>query len=610
MNTDDHSNSSASSKNSRFRLLLMMCQFRPTPSNPLLNAIEIVTRMLKARKSGARLIMFGETALQGYSIFDELKNPDFYHQSTEALEIIKYAANILKIGVILGYYRENTRQSEKWANNSLFCYIPPGIKNLESQEYTQNKVLIPFEKELTENLYVQNGRIEDLKLVILDDLKIGFNICQDSWQALSQVRQFKHNPVQQVLDQKPDIFINISSSPFYLGKTDDIIYNVLSKISRDYNIPVLYLGIVGLDGGQLTLGGYSQVLYNGAIYKHMKLFEEDEIIIDLKQLHKLPETRKAKKMFSTVAQRKKRQFQSMDSAFRSIFYHLCLKHAIIEKVVLLEDESSKKCFQDIQFINNYLNIVKQDTRLYAKKGFVFHFDGTPASILLAHILKISLPPDIKIFTVIINRSIVMENFDTLLETDRFSIIKTNLNNYITTIDSLTHEKQLLGLDTFCFSDYMLGTIPRITFGQAPLGSLSSSLIYDLLEDYGLMKYTEITQQNIEDQQVVDTILQAFLQNGKDFKSVILKSFPVYYEYMSRYGHVSDIAKSFLEHLLTIYKKYHNAMNHVSNRINPSSIIQLTWYSPNRYKYVNHSLSVSDWYIRKAFESIRQQLENW
>ena len=52
------------------------------------------------------------------------------------------------------------------------------------------------------------------------------------------------------------------------------------------------------------------------------------------------------------------------------------------------------------------------------------------------------------------------------------------------------------------------------------------------------------------------------------------------------------------------------MKHVSNRINPSTIIQLTWYSPNRYKYVNHSLSVSDWYIRQAFESIRPQLENW
>lgn len=594
----------------RSRLLVTMCQFRPTPSNPLLNAIEMVVRMERARKKGARIIIFGETALQGYSIFDELKNPEFYRQSAEALDIVKFAADRLKIGVILGYYRQNVRQSEKWANNSLLCYIPDGIPNLSKFEYSQNKVLIPFEKELTENLYVQEGRVEDLQVVTFDGLRVGFNICQDSWQALSQIRRFKDNPVEQVTRQEPDVFINISSSPFYLGKTDDMIYNVLSKISRDHNLPVLYLGIVGLDGGQLVLGGYSQVLYEGQIYSHMKLFEEDEVLIDLKRLHELPRTKKPQEVFSTELGRKKRQFQSMNSAFHSVFHYLCLKHGITEHHVPIEESTHKSCFRDIDTIRDYLEMSKQDSKIYAKKGFVFHYDGSPTSLFLAHVVSISLPPDAEMCVVITDDSGVDKEQRDWLEREGFEIVDTSRGELFDAIDYLTHERQLLPLDSFSFTDYMLGRIPRLVFGLAPLGSLSDSLIYELLVDYDLMKFTRVSRQEVEDQVVVDTVLQEFLQKGKDFKSVLLKSFPIYFQYMSRYGRVSDIAQSFLDYLLSIHERYHNAMKHVSNRINSLTIIQLTWYSPNRYKYVNHSLSVSDWYIRQAFESIRPQLENW
>ena len=610
MNGSTTAESSRGTKNRRSRLLLMMCQFRPTPSNPLLNAIEMVVRMSKARKKGARLIMFGETALQGYSIYDELKNPDFYRQSNDALDIVKYAANRLKIGVILGHYKQNDRQSEKWASNAVFCYIPPGIPNLQAQEYSQNKILIPFEKELTENLYVQEGHVEEVGVVTLDQIKIGFNICQDSWQALSQIRRFKHNPVKQVLECGPDIFVNISCSPFYLGKTDDMIYNVLSKISRDHQLPVLYLGIVGLDGGQLVLGGYSQVLYNGEIYRHMKLFEEDEVLIDLKRLHELPATRKPMKMFSTESQRKKHHFNSITQAFRSVFYHLGLKHGIVTRELQLDDPAYESCFRDIDSIREYLNISRKDQQIYQKHGFVFHFDGASTSLLLAHVLHISLPREIKVTLVLTEESAVSDLQLQLLSAYGFDLVWTSSSEMIDTINQLTHDHHLLALDTFSFTDYMLGTIPRLVFGLAPLASLSYSLIYELLFDYNLIRYTPLKHREIDDQSVVDTVLQSLLQNGHDFKSVLLKSFPAYHEYMSRFGEVSDIAESFLEYLLSIYKRYHNAMNHVSNRINPQSIIQLTWYSPNRYKYVNHSLSASDWYIRQAFESIRPQLENW
>lgn len=594
----------------RTRLLLMMCQFRPVPSNPLLNAIRMVQKMSAARKKGARLIMFGETALQGYSIYDELKNPDFYQQSNDALNIIWTAAKKLKIGVILGYFRQNVSQSEKWANNSLLCFIPPGISNVDPLEYSQDKILIPFEKELTENLYIQEGKIEDIGIITLDGLRIGFNICQDSWQALSQVRRFRHNPVKQVTDQNPDVFVNLSCSPFYLGKTDDMIYNVLSRISRDHHIPVLYLGIVGLDGGQLVLGGYSQIIYNGEIYRHMKLFEEDEILVDLKRLHELPEIRKPQNMFLSAAQQKRQHFKSMDNAFRSVFHHLCLKHGIEEQDITLDEKQFRSCFDQPDAIQEYLDIMKQDVNLYAKKGFVFQFDGSPASILMAHVLRSSLPAGAEVCVIFVKDPGPDEEHLPFLKSLNVTLVETPNGKLIETFNKQVHENRLLPLDTFSFTDYMTGTIPRLVFGLAPFGSLSNSLIYDLLADYRLMKLTKRTPHDIDDQLVVDTILQSFLQNGKDFKSILLKSFPVYQQHMSRVGEISDVAASFLDYVLSVYRRYYNAMNHVSNRISPLSIIQLTWYSPSRYKYVNHSLSVSDWYIRQAFESIRPQLENW
>ncbi|HCN82442.1 MAG TPA: NAD+ synthase, partial [Sphingobacteriaceae bacterium] len=83
--------------------------------------------------------------------------------------------------------------------------------------------------------------------------KIALTICEDLWN-INDNPLYISNPMDVLIDQKPDLMINIAASPFSYTHDDERI-KILSDNSRKYALPLLYVNQVGsqteiiFDGG-------------------------------------------------------------------------------------------------------------------------------------------------------------------------------------------------------------------------------------------------------------------------------------------------------------------------------------------------------------------------
>jgi NAD+ synthetase len=85
--------------------------------------------------------------------------------------------------------------------------------------------------------------------------------------------------VELLVKQGLDLLINISGSPFYVGKRD-LRINILKNLARKYHIPVVYLNLVGGNDSLLFDGGSMVIDPQGQVRASAKEFEEDLITFD------------------------------------------------------------------------------------------------------------------------------------------------------------------------------------------------------------------------------------------------------------------------------------------------------------------------------------------
>jgi NAD+ synthase/NAD+ synthase (glutamine-hydrolysing) len=112
--------------------------------------------------------------------------------------------------------------------------------------------------------------------------KLGLTICEDAWndEEFWRDRRYHQDPVAQLMEEGADYLINISASPWHLGKgrmRRDMLASLAAKCAR----PILYCNAVGgndelvFDGRSLAYNGKGEVLASGAS------FAEDFVVVDL-----------------------------------------------------------------------------------------------------------------------------------------------------------------------------------------------------------------------------------------------------------------------------------------------------------------------------------------
>jgi NAD+ synthase (glutamine-hydrolysing) len=250
-------------------------QINPTVGDFSGNAAKIIDFASQARAWGAGLILFPELSVCGYPPRDLVERPSFVKRNRETAEHI--AANTRGIAVICGLVTAAEAETGKSAMNSAALLKDGGVA------FVQSKMLLPTYDVFDEMRNFAPAKSQSL--FPFCGKQMALTICEDAWndKHFWHKRLYTVDPVEALVQAGGNFVLNISASPFWLGKRE-FRREMLATIARQDKVPVALVNQVG-GNDSLVFDGSSLVLNSaGAVIAQGKSFEEDLIYFDSDRL--------------------------------------------------------------------------------------------------------------------------------------------------------------------------------------------------------------------------------------------------------------------------------------------------------------------------------------
>ncbi len=250
-------------------------QINPTVGDFAGNAAKIIDFALHARAGGAGLIVFPELSICGYPPRDLVERPSFIARNHEYAKQI--AEGTRGISVICGVVTPAHAGTGKSVMNSAVL-LQDG-----KQAFVQSKMLLP-----TYDVFDEMRNFAPAASQQLFDFcgkRMALTICEDAWndKHFWNRRLYTVDPVEALLHAGGNFVLNISASPYWVGKRD-FRRRMLASIASNNRVPVVMVNQVGgndslvFDGSSLVLNPAGEVIARG------KSFEEDLVYFDSNQL--------------------------------------------------------------------------------------------------------------------------------------------------------------------------------------------------------------------------------------------------------------------------------------------------------------------------------------
>jgi NAD+ synthase (glutamine-hydrolysing) len=245
-------------------------QFNPTIGALRENADRILDIYRRGAAQGAEIVMVPELAISGYPPRDLLDRKVFVNRSLELRDEIAKATG--DAALIYGSLDWNRSGTGKPLHNTAVVGRNGRIL------FSQVKTLLPTYDVFDELRYFEPAT--DVEVLELFGRKLGILICEDFWyeEKSGDSLLYRVNPVERVLEKGAEILLNISASPFNLGKKKTR-FELFSEISRRYSVPMVYVNQIG-GNDELLFDGASMALdENGEAVHCSRSFEEEETMI-------------------------------------------------------------------------------------------------------------------------------------------------------------------------------------------------------------------------------------------------------------------------------------------------------------------------------------------
>jgi len=246
-------------------------QINPTVGDFSGNARKIIDFSHRAQAAGAGMILFPELSVCGYPPRDLVERPTFVAKNRETVDRI--AAETNGIAVICGLVTPAHAQTGKSVMNSAALLRDGKLA------FLQSKMLLPTYDVFDEMRNFAPARSQEL--FDFCGNRMALTICEDVWNDKDfwNKRLYMVDPIEALLRAGGNFILNISASPFWLGKRE-LRRDMLATIARTDKIPVVMVNQVGgndsllFDGSSLVLNREGQVIAQG------KSFEEDIVYFD------------------------------------------------------------------------------------------------------------------------------------------------------------------------------------------------------------------------------------------------------------------------------------------------------------------------------------------
>ncbi len=246
-------------------------QINPTVGDFSGNAAKIIDFSRRAQAEGTGLILFPELSVCGYPPRDLVERSSFVDKNHQTAERI--AAETSGISVICGLVTPASPEAGRNVMNSAALLQDGKIA------FLQSKMLLPTYDVFDEMRNFAPARSQQLFPFCGNQMAL--TICEDAWndKLFWPKRLYSVDPVERLIQSGGNFVLNISASPFWIGKRE-FRRDMLASIARQHRVPVALVNQVG-GNDSLVFDGSSVVLNReGKIIAQGKSFEEDLIYFD------------------------------------------------------------------------------------------------------------------------------------------------------------------------------------------------------------------------------------------------------------------------------------------------------------------------------------------
>jgi NAD+ synthase (glutamine-hydrolysing) len=226
------------------------------------NTEKIIAAIKAAEAQGADLVVFSELCVCGYPPRDFVEFTDFINKCRQSIDRIR--AHTARIGVLVGAPVPNPVREGKDLFNAAFLLHEGEIKA------EVHKTLLPTYDVFDEYRYFEPAY--EWAVVPFKGKKLAVTICEDIWN-LGDNPLYRICPMDKLMEQGPDMMINLSASPFDYTHSEDRRAIIKANVLK-YKLPMFYCNAVGsqtevvFDGDSLIFDKHANLV------KALPLFEE------------------------------------------------------------------------------------------------------------------------------------------------------------------------------------------------------------------------------------------------------------------------------------------------------------------------------------------------
>jgi len=233
-------------------------QINPTVGDLPGNANLILEAVSSAVQKNCDLIIFPELALTGYPPEDLVFKSIFIQDNIVALsQLTKRIKNIVAVVGFIDSEKDKIFNAAAWIENGK-------VKRI------YRKACLPNYGVFDENRYFTPGTTAVVETI--KGVRLGLTICEDIWVNGPHLQKLK--------SKKPDVVLNISASPFHVGKLS-LRQKSIQKKAAYLSAPVLYCNMVGGQDELVFDGGSFALLPNGKVSAQAPLFESGVFVMNL-----------------------------------------------------------------------------------------------------------------------------------------------------------------------------------------------------------------------------------------------------------------------------------------------------------------------------------------
>jgi len=221
------------------------------------NCAKIADFAARAGAAGAALCVFPELVVSGYPPEDLLLERAFRDAHDAALRDL--AGRVppdlaVLVGCIAANAEEPTRGGRPLHN--AVALLRGGQARIVAR-----KCLLPTYDVFDETRYFEPWRRPEQNIVDLAGHRVGVVVCEDGWndEAFFARRIYDLDPVERVVQAGAELVVNLSASPWSIGK-EQFRHRMVAAAAARHDVPMIYVNRVGgdvelqFDGGSLAVG--------------------------------------------------------------------------------------------------------------------------------------------------------------------------------------------------------------------------------------------------------------------------------------------------------------------------------------------------------------------